>query len=186
MSNFPLTSDRPLPYPLMLLVLRKVGRNQKGVLGINQKNFQNIYQWKIVDSSFPPGNPLHEKLNWHNIKLSYVTAQPATWRLKSANTTPSSSVVMTTRWFLLVPTLVELNVQCPVLGNVPRTMSTTMPLQCTVTSDGGRTVKTYVGSTNDFARRYYEHRTNANNPDYKTQVASSLIHFHSTFFSAVL
>ena len=28
---------------------------------------------KIVDSSFPVGNPLHGKINRHNVKLSYRT-----------------------------------------------------------------------------------------------------------------
>ena len=46
--------------------------------------------------------------------------------------------------------------------------------QATVTSDGGNTVETYVGSTTNFASRYYKHRTDANNPKYKTSTTLSV------------
>ena len=73
------------------------------------------------------------------------------------------------KWLLRVPTLVDWTV----LSQVQCT-KTNVIYNATVTSDGGSTVETYIGSTNDFARRYYEHRTNANNPSYRTATTLSV------------
>ena len=98
-------------------------------------------------------------VGWTGITSSWVTAQPTIWRTRSVDTTlkrgDEGEVVAPYHhtW------------GCLVLVSAPRPMSsTTRPSP----------VETYIGSTNDFARRYYKHRTDAKNPDYRTATTLSV------------
>ena len=116
---------------------------------------------KLVDSSFPAGNPLHGKLNRHNIKLSYSTMPNMGAQIKRHN-----------QRLLKGDTVEELE-PCPHTRGVPCPMpgtgectKTNVVYQATVTSDDGQ-VNTYIGGTNNFRVRYYAHRSDANNPSRK-------------------
>ena len=124
---------------------------------------------KIVDTSFPPGNPLHGRLNRHNIKLSYST----TSNMKDQVSRHNSRLKRGEDGEVVAPCPHTRGLDCPFPGSGQYT-KTNVIYNATVTSDGGSTVETYIGSTNDFARRYYEHRTNANNPSYRTATTLSV------------
>ena len=115
---------------------------------------------KIVDSSFPVGNPLHGKINRHNVKLSYRTMPNMRTQISRHNAR------------LRRGTEPEVDKPCPHTRTVPCPMpgsgqcnKDNVIYQATVTS--GNDVETYVGCTTNFATRYYKHRTDCNNPKYK-------------------
>ena len=61
-------------------------------------------------------------------------------------------------------------IDCPMPGTGECTKTNAI-YQCTVTSDDS--VETYIGATTDFKQRYYNHRTNSINVNYKTKTTLS-------------
>ena len=119
---------------------------------------------KIIDASFPPGNPLHGKLNRHNLKLSYSTCP----NMKTQISRHNNRILNPGRAEEDEPCTCQ-RFECPMNGNCGRR---NVVYQATVTSDDGN-IKHYVGVAVLFKSRYYGHRTSINNPDYKSATTLS-------------
>ena len=127
---------------------------------------------KIVDSSFPVGNPLHGKLNRHNLKISYSTTSNMRSLISRHNTRLLSGAGAGAG---AVPEQLDPCVcrdfPCPLDGNCE---VHNCIYQATVNSDDGRT-ETYVGVTNYFKKRFVAHRATFNrrpDPDKGTTLSS--------------
>ena len=116
---------------------------------------------KIVDSSFPPGNPLHGKLNRHNMKMAYSTMP----NMKAQVSRHNQRLLREETGEELESCPHTRTVPCPMPGTGECT-KTNVIYQATITSDDGQ-VNHYVGCTGNFKKRYYKHRTDCNNPNYK-------------------
>ena len=119
---------------------------------------------KIIDKSFPPGNPLHGKLNRHNLKISYSTTSNMARHVSRHN-----HRVLSAGERQQVAPCVCTDFECPLNGLCE---SNNVVYQATVTSDDGR-VENYVGVAANFKTRYYGHRTSLNNPNYKSETTLS-------------
>ena len=122
---------------------------------------------KIVDNSFPVGNPLHGKLTRHNVKLSYSTVNNMKAQISQHNSRLRHGDVA------------EVPAPCPHTRTVPCPMpgsgecnKDNVVYNAKVISDGGQTVQTYIGCSQNFADRYYKHRSDFMNP--KTKHATTL------------
>ena len=107
---------------------------------------------KIIDTSFPPGNPLHGKLNRHNIKLSYCTVQ----NMKSRVDRHNVKILAADKEEVVEPCNCT-QFQCPLNGECGRKNCI---YQAKVESSDGAT-EYYVGATaQTFKERYSGHRSN--------------------------
>ena len=126
---------------------------------------------RIVDKAFPPENPLHKKLNRHNMKISYSCMPNMKTKISRHNTQR-----LTADRGQQVEEL-QCNcsrIPCPIPGQ-NRCRSKNAVYQTTVTvqprpevEDEEVEVQTYVGATHDFKERFYRHQTSFNNEDYRT------------------
>ena len=122
---------------------------------------------KILDSSFPVGNPLHGKLNRHNVKISYRTMPNMMTQVSRHN----ARLRRGSEPEEVKPCPHTRTVPCPMPGSGECNKDNVI-YQATVTS--GDKIETYVGCTKNFADRYYKHRTDMINPKYKTGTTLSM------------
>ena len=122
---------------------------------------------KILDSSFPVGNPLHGKLNRHNVKISYRTMPNMMTQVSRHN----ARLRRGSEPEEVKPCPHTRTVPCPMPGSGECNKDNVI-YQATVTS--GDKIETYVGCTKNFADRYYKHRTDMTNPKYKTGTTLSI------------
>ena len=114
---------------------------------------------KIIDTSFPPGNKLHGKLNRHNIKLSYCCMPNMKRRVDRHNIQK-----LATEEEEVVEPCNCTRFECPLNGLCGKQNCI---YQATVESSDG-TTECYVGSTaQKFKKRYYKHRSSFQNPKYE-------------------
>ena len=131
---------------------------------------------KIVDTAFPPENPLHKKLNRHNMKMSYSCmpnmkvkiSRHNAQRLAADRVQPEAEPQCNCRQF-----------PCPIPGG-NQCRSVNAVYQATLTVEPRPEVEgeveevhTYVGASNNFKKRYYRHRTSFNDPAYRTDTTLS-------------
>ena len=119
---------------------------------------------KIVDTAFPPGNPLHKKLNRHNIKISYSCMPNMKTRISRHNT----QLLTRDRVQEEEPPCNCMRIPCPMPGQ-GKCRSKNAVYQAIVTvaprpevQGEVEEVHTYVGATHDFKERYYGHRSSFN------------------------
>ena len=120
---------------------------------------------KILDTAFPPSNPLHKKLNRHNIKISYSCMPNMKTRISRHNT----QLLTRDRVQAAEPPCNCRQIPCPMPGQGNKCRSKNAVYQATVTvaprpevRDEVEEVHTYVGATHDFKERYYGHRSSFN------------------------
>ena len=130
---------------------------------------------KIVDSSFPPGNALHKRLNRHNIKISYSCMPNMKVRVSRHNT----QLLARDGVQEVEPPCNCSRIPCPMPGqglcrskNAVYQATVEVEPRPNVEDDQGE-VQTYLGATHDFKERHYGHRTSFNNPDYRTDTSLS-------------
>ena len=114
---------------------------------------------KILDTSFPPGNKLHGKLNRHNVKLSYCCMPNMKRRIDRHNIQKLASGEEE-----VVERCNCTHFECPVNGLCGKKNCI---YHATVESSDGAT-ESYVGSTSQtFKKRYYKHRSSFSNQKYE-------------------
>ena len=131
---------------------------------------------RIVDTAFPPENPLHKKLTRHNIKISYSCMPNMKTKISRHNT--QRLAADRGQQVEELPCNCR-QIPCPIPGQ-NRCRSKNAVYQATVTvqprpdvEDEEVEVQTYVGATHDFKERFYRHRTSFNNEDYRTDTTLS-------------
>ena len=130
---------------------------------------------KIVDTSFPPSNPLHKRLTRHNMKISYSCMPNMKSRISRHNT----QLLARDRVQEEEPPCNCRQITCPMPGqglcrskNAVYQATVEVEPRPDVEDDQGE-VQTYLGATHDFKERYYRHRTSFNNEDYRTDTTLS-------------
>ena len=120
---------------------------------------------KIIDKSFPPGNPLHGKLNRHNLKISYSTTSNMATHVSRHNHRVLSAGAREE----LAPCVCT-QFECPLNG---RCESNNVIYQATVTTVDNGHIETYVGVAANFKSRFRGHRTSINNQKYRSATTLS-------------
>ena len=126
---------------------------------------------KIVDSSFPVGNPLHGKLTRQNLKISYSTTSNMRSQVSRHNSRLLSGrdVGAGAGDDEQLDPCVCTQFVCPLNG---RCEVRNCVYQATVSSDDGRT-ETYVGVTKHFKQRYGGHRSDFAHPENRLKTTLS-------------
>ena len=112
---------------------------------------------KIIDKSFPVGNPLRSKLTRHNMKLSYSTTTNMRGQISRHNTKLLAGDTVEQ-----VDPCVCRDFPCP-LNDLCETRNVIYQASVTTTDDGHS--EHYVGVTNHFKSRFGGHRSDLNHSE---------------------
>ena len=131
---------------------------------------------KIIDTAFPQGNPLHKKLNRHNMKVSYSCMPNMKTQISRHNAQRLAADRVQQE---AEPRCNCTQFPCPIPGG-NQCRSKNAVYQATIkveprpeVEEEVEEVHTYVGASHDFKERYYRHRTSFNNPTYRTDTTLS-------------